>query len=343
MNFFNSGAKVTKHVTGYTSADYVLEGVGLSAREAIAKTVLNEKALNDERRYARIEKEAKYKEQTESITESFLSQQRAITSVDEAYHEGKVLIFKDIVFEAFYNALYLDDDFKTATKESLYTLVSDYIDERGGYRLLENAIITTNSPVLKNIKSICEGTARKVCSRKMAEEDTSVGIDFSMNDEEQQQYDYDKSNCGIEELSKLVKDKVLTVVKDEKQREKQEMDFMEDLAEEAELDGKTVEEAMEECRIGGSVVEEATLFNSLFRTSYAEYLTESCGPKKKKKVEEGCEDDCDEEHDELELDMDVILAESITKYTLMELSYTVQLENYTTEDLRKMVQKMLNK
>ena len=45
---------------------------------------------------------------------------------------------------------------------------------------------------------------------------------------------------------------------------------------------------------------------------------------------------------EVDIDMDLILAEAITKYTLMELAYTIKLEDYSSETVRKISQKLLN-
>jgi hypothetical protein len=115
-------------------------------------------------------------------------------------------------------------------------------------------------------------------------------------------------------------------------------------------------------------VEESTLFNSLFRHSYKEVLESIASDQSdfgnsddddpadydvnatKKDIEdseyEGDDDITDEAERhggvESDIDMDLILAESITKYTLMELCYTIQLENYKYEDIQKISQKLLN-
>lgn len=336
MNFSNSGAKVVRHTTGYSSAEIVQESVGLCARESIVNTVITESALNDTKRYKQIEKDYARKQQTTAIIEASLNESKVFKSIGEAYEEGKELLFKNIIFEAFYSCLYLDDDFKEPNKESLYTVVSHYIDQRGGFKMLENAVSMTQSQFLKEIKALCEATARKVCNRKLTEQDGA--IDFSLNAEEESEFNYNKSNLGVEELTELVKSKVLTVVKDEKNREKQEAELLQGLAEEVEKTVEEVEEAMRDAAIDGSLVEEGTLFNSIFRDSYAQYITEGCS--KKQKVSE---DTWDENTEEFEIDMDVVLAETITKYTLMEMSHTIQLESFTHDGIRKMVHRMLNK
>lgn len=338
MNFFNSGARVVKHTTGYSSAKTVLEGVGLSAREAVVNSIIKESIKADNQHYAKIEKDYEYKSQISAITEAAIAKDRPFKTVNGAYHEGKELLFKNILFEAFYESLYLDDDFKSSVKESLYGVVSDFVDERGGFKLLESAVLTTKSPFLKNIKNICEATARKACNRKLAE--ANGPIDFSLNNEEEESFNYSKNNVGIDELSELVKSKVLSVVKDEKAREQKEADLLQTLADETNKDVAEVEESMRIAKTGGPIVNEGTLFNALFIDSYTQYLAEGCS-KKHKDVTEN--DDLEDEIDNFEIDMDVILVETITKYTLLELAHTIQLESLTQGDIRKMVQKMLNK
>lgn len=338
MNFFNSGAKVVKHTTGYSSAKTVLEGVGLSAREAVVNSVIKESIKADNQHYAKIEKDYERKSQISAIAEAAIAKERPFKTVNEAYNEGKELLFKNILFEAFYESLYLDDDFKSSVKESLYGVVSDFVDQRGGFKLLESAVLATKSPFLKNIKQICESTARKACNRKLVEADGP--IDFSLNNEEEESFNYAKNNVGIDELSELVKSKVLSVVKDEKEREQKEAELLQTLADETDKDVAEVEEAMRIAKTGGPIVNEGTLFNALFIDAYTQYLAEGCS-KKHKDVTEN--DDLEDEIDNFEIDMDVILVETITKYTLLELAHTIQLESLTQADIRKMVQKMLNK
>ena len=43
------------------------------------------------------------------------------------------------------------------------------------------------------------------------------------------------------------------------------------------------------------------------------------------------------------IDMDYILADTIAKYTLMETMYTIKLEDYNYDSIRKMTNNMLNK
>lgn len=334
MNFYNPQAKVVRHKTGYSSAETIMESAGLCAKEAMAAISVNERAKAEQQHYAQIEKNHKYAKQTSAIIEASLAGDRLLKSSNDSYAEGKELLFKNILFEAFYSCLYLDDDFKGTMKESLYGVVSDYVDQRGGFKLLENAVMQSKSPFLAEMKRICEATARNVCNRKLSEEDQT--IDFSLNAEEEDEFNYSKSNLGIEELSDLVKSKVLTVVKDEKQREKQEAELLQDLADEVEASVEEVEEAMQKSMIDIPVVEEGTLFNSIFRDSYAQYIKEGC-----QKATES--DEWDEDTEDFEIDMDVILAETITKYTLMEMSYSMQLENFSHAEVRKMVHLMLNK
>lgn len=350
------------------------------ANEKLREIVQEEKNDKLQKKIYAIEDEAHKQEIAEKIVEATLAEAQLPNKMNMVSTEGKNAVLKDILFELFYKSLVMDDYFLEENSNTLKSLTDRYVDDNGGFKLIETAIANTNSNLLKQIKTVCESTANDVCKRKLEQyhqcKDPSC-LMFDMNEEEKNKFDYEKDGLNIEEISKLVKDKVLTVIQDEKNREEEESrivaEIEEDLIENEDVkDEKTLNEALEKIMIGKSPINEATLFNALLKNSYKEFLTENIAIQSAdhKKVQDDKDfsetydpnatpnnvvnGDMDTELDEDEInkniaienkssiDMDMVLVEAITKYTLMEMLYTLKLENYTYDNIVKLTRKLVN-
>lgn len=320
---FQGNSKVTHGKIGFVADEFTYDSVSLGVKAALTRKQNKNEYVSEQARYNNIEKNYAIREQQSMIVDHMLESTRALQNNSDLYKKGKELVFKNIILDMLYESLYLDNEFKAGLKESLYDVVSNYIDERGGYGLLESAVIKTKSPYLSKLKSICEKTTKGTCKRKIKEADES--IDFSLTPEEEEEFELDKSELNIESLSKVVKEKVLNVVKDEKEREKKEAELIKELSDETDMTEDEVEEAMRVSDTTNINVYEATLFNALFRDSYSQYITEGAGS------------------EDFDINMDVVLAEAITKYTLLEVFHTIGLENLSSSEIHKKIQRMLNK
>lgn len=318
--------------------------------------------------------------------------------------QGRNVLCQDILREAFIGSLYLDKPFVDAHSAALESELESYLNKSGGaYAVLESAIQRNNSPLLKRIKAVCEATTRKVTSRKAKElsKDTDPeNIDFSLTRQEQIDYEYDKSELGLEQVSEIVKKKTLTAIMDEKERQKKDESFENDIADmkaEAEAspsddeaasagDSPTTEssifksifesdtdttdvvedddlddelEASNETNIRvldmNPHVKESTLFDSIMQATAKSIVTESVAG-----ATATLDDDDDDNPDDYNtsltvgdlkgstakderdehplvgtnIDMDLILAESITKYTLLEMMHTMDLEEFNYSKLQ---------
>ena len=198
----------------------------------------------------------------------------------EMSKKGKKAIFKRLLTEMYIESLYLDESFILENFTTISKIVDDFIEENGGYSLLENAYIKTKSPLLKNMMDICEATTKRVNERlyKLAEKEQNVDLlNFELDADEKERLDYEKRDLGIEEISNIVKEKVLKVVKDEKAREQKNEELKNDI--EAELsenpnvvDEKSVKENLYRIFAQASPTEEGTLFNALLRNNYKNIL-----------------------------------------------------------------------
>lgn len=339
---------------------------------------------------------------------------------NKVFNEGKEILFKDMVFEAFSTGLVIDDEAVLEHADSLRQEVSSFIDERGGYALLENAIKETNSTFLKRMKAVCESTARAVSARKIKEmgknmEDTS-NVTFALDDKEKEEYTYEKMTCGLDQVGGLIKEKVMNTIINEKEREKANEEFENELNQiesdtedesgnPIDEDGEPIEDATKEsASIFGSVfdedlapvtesmlvseekialpkltvvdelkgIKESTIFNALLCSA----VMEGVAARAVASAHDTMEDDDDDTeypdenpvfthrsslarvmgyrdrtiHDEIDsrpvapddVDMDMMMAEGIANYTLLETFNTLRLEKYTAADLRESVHYIMN-
>jgi len=369
--FKNIETRVEKFSTGIKDLNnYNKISNGAASKEYLNKKAVLEHCEDIDDKAKKSEKDYNYRQKNQGIFNKQLLESQLLLKVNELTTQGKVTVFKEILFEVFKKALYLDESFIMENYENVRALTDSYVDNNKGIKLLESATQRTNSPLLRNMLTLCENTARKVATRKMQQinecrnPEQLDDINFEMNEEEKETFNYEKDKLGIDELAKLVKDKVLTVVQDEKSREAKQEELYSDIEGELkENPDVTTEEAAKEAlakiAIKQNPIEETTLFNALLRHSYKELLENVAiasddGNKEQKRKEENEDlDDIDYDiedevgdddvlgSDDLDIDMDLVLAEAITKYTLMEMAYTIRLEEYSIEAVRKVTQSLL--
>ena len=190
-------------------------------------------------------------------------------------------VLENVIESIYYDALYLDDDFKEYNSAAIRESVHDFLTERGGYKYIQEAYNRTKSPLLKSIMEICEETTREVSQRKIKEcndkANNKQSLDdiklFDMTDVEQEKLNYEKEAIGMEKISKVIKDKILNVVKEEKKREAEHVELIDEienqLSEDENVnDEKAVAEALSSIFVQNSNLEEGTLFNSMLRKNY---------------------------------------------------------------------------
>jgi hypothetical protein len=195
----------------------------------------------------------------------------------------KVGVLENVLTSVYYDALFLDDDFKEHNAAVIQEAVHDHLVEKGGYKYIEEAYDRTKSPLIKAIMDICEETSKEVNKKeiKKMNEDMSYTFGklfkFKLEEEEKQKLDYNKESIGLKQISNVVKDKMLNVVKEEKKRETEHSEMMDEiekqLSDDPEVnDAEAVAEALNKIFINNVNIEEGTLFNSLLRTNYKKVL-----------------------------------------------------------------------
>lgn len=305
------------------------------------------------------------KERQSALTESRIRGSRLRDKINKIGEEAKEAVFTNLLLEMYTSSLLLDEDFKQEKKPQLEGFITDYIQSNGGYSLLEKACReNADVPLLHEMKNICEEMAKLVCDKKYAYamENKEMPVDdlsFGMDDECRTELLSKKDSLDIEKLSDAVKNKVLTVIKDEKERQEEEKAYLDELEELSEEEKKATESI--HTMQTGRPLEVPTLFNAIMRNSYKEMLEAATAtdndlaefeaesninlsdPNKGNRFEDYLnahrDDGNFEEKDAYEatLNMDMVLAESVAKYTLLELAHTIKLEKFNSHVTENMI------
>lgn len=189
---------------------------------------------------------------------------------------------------------------------------------------------------------------------------------FEMNDDEIKDYLSKRDNLSQDEIAEFVKAKVLDVIKDEKQRQVKEEEFEEKLNQEIDSlnieDDEKKEKAKQVAKEGFNMkynknkYVDMTLFEAIQCATMKEAINAAHIVQCNDINDEGelgqTDDDEHEDHQlpeddddilgeddiikENSIDMDVILAESISKYTMLEVFNTLKLKKFTRENVMKM-------
>lgn len=347
----------------------------MAAKMCLQRRELEEKQRQEEILRESAERKAEQRVKDEAVIARQVFQARVQNAIREFPHKAKTEVFKKVLTECYAKSLILEESFVNSHMGNLAKVVSDYVDSNGGFKLLENAVMKTNSLFLRKMKAVCEKTAKEITSRKTEElkkTEPTETIEFDMTTEEEKSFDANKTEIPPDEIAELVKDKVLTVVKDEKERQAKEDELRADI--ESELndsedvtDIETAKEAVENIFIRKSPIDHATLFGALLRNSCNEVIIESLDNEIRdvdtteddiSNFAPGSDDtingdamdsdrlsydsaDSDSEVKRDAIPMEAAMYEAIAQYTLMETLYTLKLADYSYDDIRHMSDKLI--
>lgn len=261
------------------------------------------------------------------------------------YMEGKEVLFKDIMTNIYLESVYLDDEFKLENAGNLKEVMADYLDKNGGFTILETACKKSNNKVLKNMKNVIEGCARTAALRKTKElQEACTGKNrgakalevmnqkhsFDLNDDELVEYNKTREKLSEDEIINLVRDKVLDVVKDESERQRDIEAFEQELEDKVQELGTEKEKAALKESVMHSMNHGTFVDTSLFESINVSTMKEMMDELKNNDVEES-------------VNMDLVMAESIAKYTLLEVMNTLCLESFSRADVERLCMQLIGK
>lgn len=291
------------------------------------------------------------------------------------YAEGKEVLFKNIMSDIYMESLYLDKDFKDIHSESIKSTMGEYIDKNKGYCMLESACKNNNTKLLRDMKEIVDKSARDSSIRKitdikkvygvngvMAMEAMTMNHEFDMNESEMTAFNKSREKLSEEQISKVVKDKILNVIKEERDKHESLERFEEEINDRANSisDKKNLQDTIKES-ISRNYMEnrytDLTLFEAIQVDTMREMIsvTESnfsgisdsdSDSDSGRTIEEilGIDDDSilgdGDIVTENKIDMDLVLAESISKYSLLEVCSSMKLEKFDRNRVQEMCYKL---
>ena len=385
---FRINTKVSTKSTGFSGTEFKPDLVGYEKRKRAREQEILQESLQDpkfERRKQLLDQRGQKLLNEKILRESYM----------DNYQGGRLTAFKCFMFEGFMDSLYLDDSFKRQHAVELYNVMENYIEGNGGMKLLENAPKTRFT---KQLLEACNEIG-KDCAEKCKEEkrDKVDWMKPNWNDSLftliKEKAEKDINNMSFDTLSKLVKDKVLTVVKDEKERSEAMKEFEEDVANEMD---SAVSESINRTLHRVDPIEIPTLYNALMKESYNSILESAVTffnnitPKdgyvgmsedesrELDNIDDYSEDDIDwDSEDEEDIDdafttdkfdqgleesevesvkestlptesgksvnMDHVMCEALTKYTLIEFMNTAKFTNLKSKDVKDMAMNLVYK
>lgn len=222
------------------------------------------------------ESAAKYKDLNKKVNDRRLQDLKNKKAYDikiqEGYKNLKDDLMKDFISEICIESLLVDEEVVQENFKNIVEMVERQIDDIGGFEGVKRIAESTRNPILLNMVSVCEGTAKKVGERNIKEgKQNKDNLNYGLNKIELEEFDYRKKDIGSEAIVNNIKDKVFQVVQDEQKMNADRQMIMTDIQNKVSELEAPVEEAMKFI-FEKPGIEEDTLFNSMMRYRYKNLL-----------------------------------------------------------------------
>lgn len=183
-------------------------------------------------------KEAQKNAALDKIKEETAAKQRkqSLASLESRlFTEGKKMLWNKVLFETAYDACWIDAPLKERLMQPLYETFESTVNfvhevcpkafsDKPGTRLLE----AMDSIITEAAKKASKRIAKECSDNPNSDPDR---INFDLNDEEEEKLNQDLQDLGKDDIADKVKDKVLTVIQDEKAAGKKKAETMKELDE----------------------------------------------------------------------------------------------------------------
>lgn len=185
--------------------------------DAITESVNTIDATNESKQISELQQKRMDRLASQRLNElSFMLEKRL---VEEGYNK----CFNTAIFNIVYEACWIDDDVKKATVGQMvdaYKRVVEVLEESG----IEKTPSSQDNAFIANVKEVAMEAAKKTAKRIAKDTsdskeangpETIKAVKFDMTEEESKDLQTNLADLGPDEISELVKDKVLTVIQDE--------------------------------------------------------------------------------------------------------------------------------
>ena len=336
MNIFqNMNCKVSTHKLGNTTKLTEITDItdGAAAKDYFKNLILKESQQELQNRIDKKERQEEIDKANSKVISAALRESILIKKNADLDKEGKLSIFKDIVFEVFKKSLNLDEYFINENLCNLKAVTDTFIDKEGGYRLLQNAVDKCPSNFLLNAIAACNKITMETCLRKIKQTKEDMNIDpnslkFDLNDDENEKLDFYKSKMNVDDIADLVKQNVLTVIQDEKNREEEQDSLMNDLNSEISsvITTGATKESFNKKVLDSSPIKQTSLFEALFINSYKEILNEN------NVAIRSSQQQLDDDERKKKLDIDPVSADDAVEDELLQNDKILKSSEYSVDD-----------
>lgn len=261
--FDNANTQVTRNNFGSNFGRKITDKnlIPVKQRDKVNK---QEVMMEASRKYMDINNQAQRKQMDK------LKNQREFRKViNESYEKLKNDLFCNILHHICLEALTIDEEPMYESMEKIADSIDEQFNSLGGLDVIKEQTKTSNNELIKRMIAVCENTAKKVADRNLKECDSADEFKFELNDEEKDDFDYNKDSINIDAIANKIKDKIIKVVSDEKKantKKTEIMDEIKDKLDEDEVEEEAATEAME--FVFNQKIETTTLFEALMRDCY---------------------------------------------------------------------------
>ena len=261
--FDNANTQVTRNNFGSNFGRKITDKnlIPVKQRDKVDK---QEVMMEASRKYMDINNQAQRKQMDK------LKNQREFRKViNESYEKLKNDLFCNILHHICLEALTIDEEPMYESMEKIADSIDEQFNSLGGLDVIKEQTKTSNNELIKRMIAVCENTAKKVADRNLKECDSADEFKFELNDEEKDDFDYNKDSINIDAIANKIKDKIIKVVSDEKKantKKTEIMDEIKDKLSEDEVEDEAATEAME--FVFNQKIETTTLFEALMRDCY---------------------------------------------------------------------------
>ena len=288
----------------------------------------------------------------------------------------KETLFKESVFDIFMESLLLDDDFKDMYSENLRQMCYETLDDLMSRRNVTIKKLGENSSVfIQDIVTLCEETAKDEADKlfdvhkvndKQAAKDTILNEKnkkAKLDEQSKKEFNLAKE-LDTKSIAEAVKEKVVNVIRQE--QEAAEMDDMDkeeidmETEDPADIDMRTEEELaakeMDDAQVAGEVEEDAVNDDDFEMADLGEASSLSIGRiRRPNKLQEeslfrslqlniaskALKENAMQESSKVNINMDLVLAETLSYYTLLETLHTARIIEFTPKDVRSLAKELV--
>lgn len=213
---------VRKQGLGFTTLDFA----DLRQQELKRKRMLEESAKL-EQQVADMEAKRRHDEAMENLSHRSIMTAKRTVALNTLHKQIPNMVLNECFNYIFTRALPHDADFIHENHDSITNMGALYMRKIGGMNGLYVALRRTNSPFLKEMYQFCKEFASHIlmertakAQKAMTEADLKEIISEPIDDSDKEEIRSKMGSMGADELATLISNKVVDVVRDEQQRER---------------------------------------------------------------------------------------------------------------------------